>query len=527
MDIFTVKSTENARLQTRSAPVVVIGAGMGGLAAAIRLAAAGMAVTLIDAGREPGGKMRTTPSAAGPVDSGPTVLTLRGVFDDLFAAAGARLDDHLRLVPQDILARHLWSDGSALDLHPDPERNAGAIRAFAGLRAEAEFRAFAARARALRRAFDAPVMRAARPDLVGLTRAALVRPQLWPALARRMGPDLRGHFSDPRLRQLFGRYATYVGGLPARVPAVLAVIWDVEQDGVWAVEGGMARLAQALARLARSLGVDILPDTRVEGIEAPGGTVRAVRLPGGLRLPCAAVVFNGDPAALPAGLLGPDVLEALPRMAVAPRSLSARVWAFAARPLGVDLALHTVFFADTEAAEFGPLADGRHPVDPTIYLCAQDRAAGPPPAGPPPAGPERFEAILNAPPLPHASPDDPEETATCRQMTFDRLARFGLRFDPHPELSCLTRPQDFARMFPASAGALYGRSPEGMLATFRRPGARSRIRGLFLAGGGVHPGAGVPMATLSGRHAAEAILRDHGLTSWSRPGVMPGGMSTA
>jgi len=522
MDIFTVKSTENPRLQTRSGPVVVIGAGMGGLAAAIRLAAAGMSVTLIDAGPEAGGKMRTTPSAAGPVDSGPTVLTLRGVFDDLFAVAGARLDDHLRLIPQDILARHLWSDGSTLDLHPDPERNAEAIRSFAGLRAEAEFRAFATEARALRRAFEAPVMRAARPDLVGVTRAALARPRLWPALARRLGPNLRARFTDPRLRQLFGRYSTYVGGAPARVPAVLALIWDVEQDGVWAVEGGMARLAQALALLARLLGVEILPNTRVEAIEAPGGVVRAVRLPGGLRLRCASVVFNGDPAALGTGALGPDVLDALPGGAVVPRSLSARVWTFAARPRGVDLALHTVFFADDEATEFGPLAKARHPVDPTIYLCAQDRAAGHPPDGL-----ERFELILNAPPLPHADPDDPEETATCRQMTFDRLARFGLRLEPRPDLSCLTRPQEFARMFPASAGALYGRSPEGMLAAFRRPGATSRIRGLYLAGGGVHPGAGVPMATLSGRHAAEAILRDHGLTSRSRPAAMPGGMSTA
>lgn len=500
---------------------MVVGAGMGGLAAAIRLAAAGLPVTLIDAGAEPGGKMRTTPSAAGPVDSGPTVLTMRAVFDDLFEAAGARLEDHLRLIPLDVLARHYWSDGSTLDLHPDATRNESAIRAFAGAGAAAEFRAFTAQAQALRMAFEAPVMNAPRPDLAGLTAAALAAPRLWRALARRLGPNLRRHFNDPRLRQLFGRYATYVGGLPGQVPAVLGLIWDVEQQGVWAVQGGMARLAQALTGLAEALGVQRLTNTRVTGIDAPDGVVRGVRLDSGMALPCQSVVFNGDPAALGAGLLGLDPLSAVPARGTSPRSLSARVWAFAARPQGPDLALHTVFFADAEAAEFGPLARGLHPVDPTIYVCAQDRAAGVP------EGPERFEMILNAPPLPHAAPDDPEEAMKCRQMTFQRLARFGLSFDPLPDPTSLTRPQDFARMFPASAGSLYGRSPAGTLATFHRPTARTRIRGLYLAGGGVHPGAGVPMATLSGRHAAEAIMKDRGLTSSSRPMAMPGGMSTA
>jgi len=524
MDISGVKSTEIAGVDSGRGHIVVIGAGMGGLAAAIRLASAGLAVTVLDAAAEPGGKMRTTPSAAGPVDSGPTVLTLRAVFDELFASAGERLDDHLTLVAQDILARHLWRGGPVLDLHPDPERNAAAIRAAFGPRAEAEFRAFTAHAAGLRAAFDGPVMHAPRPDLAGLTRAALAAPRLWRALwpGRTLAADLRARFTDPGLRQLFGRYATYVGGAPGAVPAVLGLIWHVEQAGVWAVRGGMAGLARAMAGLARARGAVLRPGTRVDAIEAPGGQVRAVRLAGGERIGCERVVFNGDPAALLRGLLGRDVQAALPRRAVAPRSLSARVWAFAAQPSGVDLALHTVFFADAEADEFPALAAGTHPVAPTIYVCAQDRA-GPDRA----AGPERFEMILNAPPLPHAQPPNPDEAQTCRTTTFDRLARFGLSFDPLPQAGSLTRPQDFAALFPGSDGALYGRSPQGMLAPFARPGARTRVSGLYLAGGGAHPGAGVPMATLSGRHAAEAIMTDRGSTFRSARTVMPGGMSTA
>ena len=99
--------------------VIVVGAGMGGLAAAMRLAAAGCDVTVFETAAEPGGKMRTLPSAAGPVDAGPTVLTLRGVFDDLFAACGLALNDHVSLTREPLLARHVWPDGSALTAGPN------------------------------------------------------------------------------------------------------------------------------------------------------------------------------------------------------------------------------------------------------------------------------------------------------------------------------------------------------------------------------------------------------------------------
>jgi 1-hydroxycarotenoid 3,4-desaturase len=478
--------------------IAVIGAGMGGLSAAIRLAITGRPVVLFDAGACVGGKMRTLPSPAGPVDAGPTVLTLRDVFDDLFATAGVRLDDRVTLTPLPIVARHLWSDGSSLDLVPDPEANAAAIRALAGPGGEAQFRAFGRHTAALRAAFEGAVMRAPGPRLGALSLAAMVRPALWPALMPgvSLASDLRRRFTDPRLRQLFGRYATYVGGLPQSAPAVLALIWQAEGAGVWAVQGGMARLAQAMGDLARDLGVHIRLNTPVARIRVDGGQVRAVQPRDGDEVPVAAVVFSGDPRALSLGLLGPDVAPALPRTATEPRSLSARVWAFAGRPSGVDLSYHTVFFADTEADEFAPLARQVNPVAPTIYVCAQDRATGTP------TGPERFEMILNAPPLPHATP---EEADPCRHATFSRLARMGLRFDTLPDLHSLTQPQDFDRLFPGSGGSIYGRSPAGVAATFLRPRAQTRIPGLVLAGGGVHPGAGVPMATLSGMHAARAV----------------------
>ncbi len=499
---------------------VVIGAGMGGLASAIRLAAAGLDVTLVETAAGPGGKMRRDASPAGPVDKGPTVLTMLPVFEALFALCGERLQDHLTLVPQPVLARHWWPDGSTLDLHDRLEANLDAIRDFAGPREAAAFRRFDRLATELFIAFEAPVMLAPRPDLRGIARAVATRPRLWSALmpGRTLNGLLRQYFRDPRLIQLFGRYATYVGGRPNHSPALLALIWQAEAQGVAAVQGGMSELAAALAHLAQGLGVRLLYDTRAARIVRQGGHVTGVQLAGGPTLPCEICVFNGDPAALQQGLMGDGPQGAVAAAATSPRSLSAWVWAFAATPSGPPLIHHNVFFTADPSAEFGPIGHGRMPEEPTLYVCAEDRLT----AGTP-VGLERFEIIMNAP---AGIAADSHEEPQCRTRTFDRLARFGLTFSPQPAPSALTTPAMLARDFPGSQGAIYGRSPEGTFAAFHRPPATTTLPGLYLAGGGAHPGAGIAMAALSGRHAAEAIMRDLTSRSGSTQTAMPGGMST-
>jgi 1-hydroxycarotenoid 3,4-desaturase len=493
---------------------------MGGLASAIRLAAAGYRVTVLEAADAPGGKMRTVASDAGPVDAGPTVLTMRHQFDALFTEAGERMEDHLSLVPEPLLARHWWLDGSSLDLFSDSEASMAEVERLAGPKDAAAFGTFSERAARLFQGFEAAMMESPAPTLPGMTATVLANP----ALVRDMAPlsSLAGamarSFRDPRLRQLFGRYATYVGGIPRSTPGVLQLIWHAEASGVWRVEGGMHRLAEALAALAERRGVDIRLGTAVARIEMQAGRVSAVQVHGGVRLPVDAVVFNGDPRALAEGRLGPVAKTAVTPQGVEPRSLSARVWAFAAEAAGPELVHHNVFFGRDPEAEFEPIRQGRPPDDPTLYICAQDRGSG---ATPPAL--ERFEIIENAAPTNSVAP---EETEQCRTRVFNRLAEYGLTFSPAPSASRVTIPAEFDRMFPASLGSLYGRSPHGMMASFRRPTARTAVKGLYLAGGGTHPGAGIAMAALSGRHAAEAIATDLALPSPSPRTAMPGGIST-
>ncbi|MGX0976697.1 1-hydroxycarotenoid 3,4-desaturase [Roseovarius sp. MBR-51] len=503
--------------------VVVVGAGIAGLAAAVRLAHAGLSVTVLERHAGPGGKMRALPSEAGPVDAGPTVLTLRGVFDALFASIGERLEDHIELVPQEILARHFWPDGSALDLFADETRSRAAIHAFAGARAARQFSRFSKRARRLFAAFDGPMMQATAPSPFALSAVVTRQPTLIRAMAplSTLAQSLARHFDDPRLAQLFGRYATYVGGSPYHSPALLALIWRAEAAGVWVVRGGMHRLAQSLMDLARARGAEFRFQAHVARIDTVAGVATGVTLADGTHIHAAHVVFNGDPRALASGALGPDLSHIAPQTLKTARSLSAQVWAFAATPSGIDLAHHNVFFATDPKAEFDDLRTGRCPRDPTVYVCAQDRGL----LEPPPTR-ERFEIILNAPPLDGLT-QAAEDFASCHTRTFQTLAGFGLRFNPLPGEGALTTPARFDRMFPASLGSLYGQSPQGMMAAFQRPVARTRVTGLYLVGGGVHPGAGVPMATLSARHAAEAILSDRISTSTSQAMAMPGGISTA
>lgn len=509
--------------------VVVIGAGIGGLAAALRLAHAGLDVTVLERGARPGGKMRSVSAAGRTVEAGPTVFTMRWVFDELFSECGADLEASVALTPARVLARHAWDPGEQLDLFADHEASVEAVRAFAGPREADGFRRFSARAAEVYRTLEGPFIRGARPSPVELARRVgfsglgdLWRIQpfatLWGALGE--------YFGDPRLRQLFGRYATYCGASPFEAPATLMLVAHVEAEGVWSIEGGSSRLAGACAELAEARGARFRYCAEVERIIVEGGAVAGVELANGERIAADAVVANADVGALGAGLFGPEAARVTQRLAPAERSLSAVTTCMVARAEGFPLLRHTVFFSRDYAAEFADLRRHRRlPADPTVYVCAQDRGDEPVPST---GGSERLLCLVNAPAI-GDRPLDPSELRICETTMRQRLEASGLTLAEEPG-SVTTDPAGFAGLFPATGGALYGRASHGWMASFKRPGSRTRLQGLYLAGGSVHPGPGVPMAAQSGRLAAESLMADHGSRRASTPrsvrAAMSGGMST-
>lgn len=483
--------------------IIIVGAGIGGLSSAVKLAHAGHQVHVIEASGGPGGKMRTYAGSTGPVDIGPTVLTLLPVFERLFRSIGENINEHIELCREPILARHWWPDGTRLDLHDNFDASLSEMRKVFGTSTAKEFEKFYHDTRALFDCFDLPVMQNARPNMQAMTAAVFKKPSILPKMQplSTLEKSLCKYFKDPRLQQLFGRYATYVGGAPQTTPALLSLIWQAEARGVWTIKGGMNQLAQAIEQLCIARGAQFTYHKKVVELRQSGDHIDTVVLDDGSVMSADAVVFNGDPRALSTGQLGKDVRHIAKNTATEKRSLSAYVWGFDARLEAQELAHHNVFFADTPNSEFAAIQIGEMPQDPTIYICAQDRGFEKPIPDV-----DRLEIILNAPPLSKRAPQ-PEDFDRCKAITFNRLQRFGLTFQRELKREHLTMPEDFARLFPASDGSLYGQSPEGMMATLKRPQCMTQIKNLFLVGGGVHPGAGVPMAALCGQLAVEEMTK--------------------
>ena len=503
--------------------VLVVGAGVGALACAIGLASAGIRVQVLERATGPGGKARVVRVGDVDVDAGPTVLTMLWVFDELFDAAGGSFRAELPLEQASVLARHAWSDGTQLDLFADRERSADAIGSVFGGGEARAYLAYCEDARRIYEFAEGPFLRSQRLSMTGVmkqygARGLTALTQL--DSHRTMWRSLEKRFAAPRLRQLFGRYATYCGSSPFEAPATLNLVSHVEAQGVYRARGGMRGLVDALERRAKACGAEIRYGQPVERIVVERGRATGVVV-GGEFHAADAVVFNGDVSALGSDLLGTEAARGGSVTAPGRRSLSAVTWAMVAEARGFPLLHHNVFFSDAYAAEFAAiLRDRRVPAEPTVYVCAQDRGDEAQPLAS-----ERLLVLANAP----ATGDEPArwseaEKERCTRATLDVLRKAGLTLES--SIRVQTTPVEFHRRFPGTGGALYGPRSTGALSALTRQGATTRIPGLYLAGGSVHPGPGVPMAALSGRLATARIREDLASTGRSRSAATTGTTST-
>ncbi|MER7456541.1 phytoene desaturase family protein [Micromonospora sp. NPDC126480] len=490
------------------ARIVVVGAGVGGLATAARLATTGHEVTVFERGDTVGGKLgrhvHETPAGPFHFDTGPSLLTLPQVFHDLFEATGAKLDEYLDLVPLDPIVRHVFPGGGpTLDSCADPAGFAARVGAAFGDRAAADWR------RLWRRA--GRVWAASERDIL---RRRVDSPRDLAALAWRLGDlaaigpgrTLRGlgraHLSDPRLRMLLDRYATYTGADPRRAPAALVAVPYAELAfGGWYLRGGLGTLADALLTRCLDLGVVVQTGARVTRIDATGGRVHGVRLAGtAAPVPADVVVANVDALTLYRDLLPtPRRLAAL-----TDRSLAGFVLLLGVRG-DSGLAHHNVFFPRDYDAEFDAIfgAPGRgvraRPApDPTVFVTAADDELVRP------AGHEAWFVLVNAPRHGTAAGAvdwrRPGLAEAYADRILDVLAARGVDVRDRLVFREIRTPADLDASAGAPGGAIYG-TAGGLL----RPPNRGPARGLWLVGGSSHPGGGLPMVTLSAQIVADAI----------------------
>lgn len=495
---------------TEQNPVVVIGGGIGGLAAAIRLAAAGRAVTILEQAPTVGGKMSQITADGYRWDTGPSVITMRHVFESLFASAGRRLDDYLDLQPLEPLTRYFYEDGSILDASRDWSNMAATIAAWEP-RDVAGYLRFLAYAAELHR-ITGPVFIYDRPP----TPASFLRVPPWDMLKvdawSTLDQAIRRHVRDPRLRQMLGRFATYVGASPYRAPATLGVIAHVElTGGVWYPRGGIYRIAEALARLASELGVEIRTGTRVTQIDVASARVRGVKVTDAFAHPSPeefiaadTVIANVDVTTVYDKLLPPTAVRPALRNRLHSHesSCSGFILLLGVRRSHPNLAHHNIFFAQDYRREFEDIfTRGIPPTDPTIYVAISSKTD--PDHAPP--GCENWFILVNAPALGPAY-DWSTQAQAYRDHVLATLARKGLDVRSSIDSERILTPHDIATRTGAHRGALYGISSNNPLNAFRRPHNRAvDIAGLYFAGGTTHPGGGVPMVTLSGMLVADLI----------------------
>ena len=488
---------------SKSPKVLIVGAGIGGLTAALELAHQGLDVTVLEKASTPGGKIRQIKVGGAFIDSGPTVFTMRWIFEQIFNDCHENFDSEFELEPLDILARHSWGE-NVLDLYADKNKSAEAIAQFSNPKQAKLFLEFCATAQKVYEALKDPFIESPRPNMLGMMSALGIQKSkvLWDiGLFSTLWSSLKTYFPDPRLHQLFGRYATYCGSSPYLAPATLMLIAEVEMKGVWSIKGGMAKIPEVIARLAQKKGCDLRFDSEVQSLQFSGENVSGVQLSSGERIECDYLIFNGDINALQNGLLGTKAKSAIPEGLKQSDSLSALTWSMRVKASGFPLVRHNVFFNQPYQSEFSDIFEKKKlPSNPTVYICAQDRTDSA-------VQHNDYESIfclVNAPANGNLQPDDDEAIEQCEQKAFSLMRRYGLQLQEAQITR--TSPREFAQLFPGRGGAIYGQATHGWMSSFQRLGSQSQIPNLLLVGGSVHPGPGIPMAAMSGRLAAAMLM---------------------
>jgi phytoene desaturase len=484
--------------------IVVIGAGLGGLSAALRLAGAGRSVRILEATPGPGGVMSRWQHDGYQFDLGPTVLTMPSLIDDALDSVGESRSDWLDLIPIEPSYRARYADGSVLNSYRDPARMAAEIGAACGAaEARGYLRLVDYLSELFRVEYDAfmdrnldSVLGLFRPEAVSLLRLGGLRS---------LDAMIRRFVTDDRVVKLFTFQSLYAGVAPTRARALYGVISYLDSvSGVWFPRGGMYQVALALAGAAAKHGVQISFETTADEVEISGGRAVAVRTTDGERIPADVVVINADVATayrqlLPEGMRPWQLIRARP-------SPSALVWHLGSSGRMPEPAHHTITFGAKWGDAFRDvIGRGRLMSDPSLLI------TNPSLTDPGQAPPQRQNYYVLAP-VPNTHTGRIRWTEIAPRYAAELAAVLRARgFDTDGAFSSGIEVQRIVSPAEWTARGLGAGSPFGLAHTIgqtgplRHPTQHPWIENLLFCGAGVQPGVGVPTVLLSGRLAAARI----------------------
>ena len=501
--------------------VVVIGAGIGGLASAARLAKMGHQVSIYEASDRAGGKCRTEWIGDYAFDTGPSLLTLPAVYRDLFIRTGKRFETEVGLQAVNPAFAYHFADGTSLEFpNLSLSDTCTAIDKALGKQAGDEWHKLMQIAERMWDVSRGPFIESELPSTLSLMRRKGFLKDLrviapWKSLRS----FTKSHTNNPYLQKIIDRYATYSGSDPRRAPAVLLTIAFIESTfGAWHLKGGLGTLSDALEKRCKSLGVQIYFNSSVKKILVNGDAATGIELSDGTYVEADNVVANADADIVYNKLISPNisaVKSERKKLKSADKSLAGFTLL-----LGLDnskiagnipqMRHHNIFFPADYDAEFESIFTRREPVeDPTIYICVPDD-----PEMVKGANKESWSVLVNAPR--HDSKNGYDWNANPQdyaQKIISKLDALGLRVSERLDVMEFRTPADLERSVMAPGGSIYGTSSNGARAAFRRASNRSPLKGLYCVGGSAHPGGGLPLVGMSAELVAEAIGRADGSTS--------------
>jgi phytoene desaturase len=490
--------------------VCVVGSGLGALSGALRLAYLGFKVQLFEKNPQLGGKMSEYQEKDFRFDTGPSLLTMPFVVDELFHAIGLKREDYLSFRAIDPICKYFFQDGVTFEASSDitmmqqeienkftgQAKNYMNYLAYTGKIYETAAEVF----------LFTPLHEARK--LLKLKHLPLLFKSLQIDPWRNVDRSIRGFFSDRHLIQIFNRYPTYNGSDPFRAPATLNIISYVEHEmGGYYIQNGMYQLVRVLEKIASELGIQIYKNTRVDKIIHKDGMVSGLKV-AQETIKCHYLLCGADVIESYNTLIDGYSRRTKQLNRLEP-SLSGMVFLWGLNRTYPELNLHNIIFSSDYESEFRQIfKELKAPDDPTIYVSISakiDRNHAS-------KGGENWFVLVN---MPYITEEQDWQLISqrMREIVLKKLKQFGFDIEQHIVVEKIMNPADLYRLYASNRGSIYGISSNSKTTAFRRPPNRNRdLKGLYFAGGSVHPGGGIPLVLLSGKMSAELIAEAEGVS---------------